>query len=263
MKRSILILSVVLLLSCTNVEEDKSLLLSDLTTFTKNSKKPGQLIKDNLKSKSIVILNYPEYASESYNFIKFIAALMNIDNITTVVYLGLPELIEGEEFTELMGNKNPMLGFREFESIIDYFNKENINFIGQLPNDNNKVLILAPADNYEKTRELVYSTYSEENILKVVLAGSSYTVEYHELITELPASKKVSAIQITDNIFDIMVITGDVENYTPVEAIKLYTVENYENAPENFLQENRSLFESLQIKKMNNALPKLIKNSFK
>lgn len=262
MKRTFFILLVLLTISCTKSEKQKSNTFDDIKYFTKNSENVGTLIKKELNQKEIFTLNYPEYAANSFTLIKFLSAIMVLDSNLTVVYLGLPKQEIDKPYIETIREKTPLLGFKEFLELYEFMNEYEINFTGEFPINPTRVLILSPSSNYEEIQKESFNKYEKDKVINIVMAGSSYTKNIDYIIKELPITKQTSATPLIENIFDIMVMLGEVSNYTPIEPIELYTQENYLDAPDSFLEANKSLIKAIQIKKMNNYLPKLINNSF-
>lgn len=267
MKKSLFILLSLTIFACSNKRVEDNISFDDIKYFTKNSVKVGTLLKEELKIKDVILLNYPEYVSESYDVIKYISAIMDINSKINegliVVYPGLPKSEENRQFLDIVTEQSPLLGFKEFIDLYDFLDSNNITFTDEIPLNSKKLLILAPDSKYEEIKKTTYEKLSPESIVNIVIAGSKYTMKLHNIIKELPISKKTSSIALSDNEFNIMIMAGEVTSYTPINPIELYTIENYTTAPEFYLEENKSVFETIQIEKMNKNLPKLIKNSFK
>lgn len=263
MKKFLLVMLIPLFFSCIKEDEQSRASFDDIKYFTINSYKPGTLIKKELISKRVVLLAYPEYAAQSYNLIKFITAIMNREKDLTITLLGHPEISENELLIDHLRREIPLLGFSEYIDLNSYLNSLEITITGTIMPTSGKLLILAPAKNYIKTKDELLKIFKDDKIVKVAVAGSDLTKNQHHIISELPELKKISSVPLVNNKFDILILMGEIENYKPVTPIELYSEENYLDAPKSFVEENRSLIKSVHVKRMNNYLPKRINKSFK
>ncbi|OQY38295.1 MAG: hypothetical protein B6229_06265 [Spirochaetaceae bacterium 4572_7] len=176
---------------------------------------------------------------------------------------------------DVIREESPLLGFKEFIDLYNFLRENEIyNFLreNEIPllssteKLENKLFIAIPESEYENEKKLLFNKYDKSKILKIVMAGTEYTSEIFPVIRDIPNGKKVSTIPLKNSRFkdiskefDITILMGEISKYTYIHPIKLYTLENYLNAPTEFLESNNSIFKSFQIKKMNRVLPYLIK----
>ncbi len=235
----------------------------DIRYYTKNSQKAGIIINSELKNKKAIIVTYPEYVSESYGLIKFLTATMNKSEPTTVYMSGLPIIDNEVPIIDSILKKSPMLGFNEFTDLYNFCLDMEVTLTGNLAYNTGKTLILAPESQYKTVKDEVLKIYNEQELLYVSMIGTQNTKHLFSVVEKLPFGKKVSSAYLKEDKSKVVILLGDVKNYIPITPIVLYSIENYLDAPEQFLENNKSIFQAVYINKMNGNLPKLIKNSFK
>lgn len=262
MNKLLFILFIPLIVSCSKVADSESTNFKDIKYYTQQSKKSGSLINAALEEKDVFILAYPEYVSESYSLIKFISAIMAKESELTVLFPDFPLEAGDKPFIDTIRENSPLLGFNEFIDLYDFYKKLDVTITQNILTDSGRLLILSTADKFEAMEKVAIDTFGEEALVKIVVPGTKYTKDIDQVIKELPIIKKISSVPLIDNKFDIMMISGEIENYRPVTPIELYSIENYLKAPESFLVLNKSFVESIQIKKMNYYLGKLVSDSF-
>lgn len=261
MKKKLYILLITAIFSCSGDSGTNNVSFDDIKYFTRNSVQVGTLIKSELKTKHVLILSYPEYAVESYQLIKFIASIIKKEGSLTVIMPGHPDKNK-QILINRIRNQAPILGFNEYIELNEYLEKLDITINGTIEINEEVILILAPEHDYEKIEKQTLDFIHKDQLIKIVLAGTKFNKKENHIIKKLPKIKKISSIPLKGNRFNIMILLGEVQDYTPVTPIKLFNMDNYLDAPESFIQENKSIFKSIHINRMNNYLPELIKKSF-
>ncbi|MBN2617837.1 MAG: hypothetical protein JXR64_05930 [Spirochaetales bacterium] len=272
MKKTLLTISLILLtLSCNKkVQEDPGIELIKTRYIIQNSDKPGTFIKKEINTKKIILLSYPDYITESYSLIKYVTGLLVLTN-TTTVSLPFVNDLNSIYSKDLFFEKNPLLNFNEFNDLLDYYSTLKISLVKNFEFSSDILLILAPESKYKDINKELLPMDKNQNILNITMAGVGDTLKLNRIIKQLPSAKKVSSINIKDftlnevpNGINIVILMGEMNNYKKVSARgSIYSVTNYNNAPSDFKTETKSFIESIQIKKMNNYLPKLINEEYK
>lgn len=263
MNKLLLILLLPLCFSCIesspNVETDTEV----IKYYTKNSQKAGIILNSELKNKNAIIITYPEYVSESYSLIKFLTAIMNKGEPTTVYMPGLPNIRPDTPILDSLLKESPLLAFNEFIDLYNFCLDIEVSLTGKLTYSSGKLLILAPEIQFNTVKETVLKLYNEYELINVIMVGTQNTEYLFDVVERLPIGKKVSSAYLKDDKSKVVILLGDVKNYTQITPIALYSVENYLEAPKQFLESNKSIFKTTYINNMNNYLPELIRNSFK
>lgn len=262
MKKILVLILFILLLSCTKTSVIEEVNKIELKYYTLNSVKPGTLLKENLQNKKAVLFSYPEYVKQSYDLIKFMVSIMvkNVD--TTVFFPNLPSFQNDVPFLETIKTENPHLGFIEFIDLLYFFKSKDIQVSDNLINDD-MLLILSPESKYKEVEAQTLKIFKEEEILRIEMVGTDLNKTMFKIINELPVSKKLSSVKKMDNNEVIMILMDEVNKYTMVKPIALYTIDNYLTSPTEFVNENRSVFKSLHLKNMNNYLSQVILDKHK
>ncbi|QEN05513.1 hypothetical protein EW093_12570 [Thiospirochaeta perfilievii] len=256
MKRIITIITLIFLLSCQREEVINRPSYDDVKYYTTNSTNPDFLIKTELESKDTVILSYPDYVSQSYSLIKYISAIIKKSGELTIYLEGLPNFNENIPVIDTILKEQPKLGFKEFIDIYTFFKDSGIKFTGNKPTEFDKLLILSPESDNPNIE-------GSGNEIEVKMVGIRETSDLFPIVQEIPAGKKISSVYSRDDKSTILIFMGIVTEYNPIEAIELYSINNYLEAPEDFLLKNKSIFKKRQLNKMNNMLTENISENFK
>jgi len=256
--KKIVFVLIIIILSCkseTSIESQKN--LTQIKEHISESVKVGTLLKEDLKSKDKVQITYPEYVSESYSLLKFVAAIMSKEKeLSVYIPYKTPVSIEENNLDFYVSNE-PMLAYEEFMDFINFLLEKNIKITGNMDSVDGNLLILNPDGKNNSPYKI------DDNILvRLVMVGSKYTSDSFNLIKYLPLNKRISSVRDYKNSVSIKIFMDLVENFTPVTPVKLYTKENYTMAPLAFQEDNSAFLQSAQINKMNKRLPQKIKKSF-
>ena len=266
MKRVIYIIIVLTIISCTR---DRGIVdLVDIKYFTKKNDKVGTHIKSVIDGKKALFICYPEYVSQSYDFLKYVGFIAK-ENGFTEVYHPLIKDDSTLSLENLLITQAPLLGFEEFISLYNYYKSIGVNFVNNL-DSTNKLLILSPEEQYKKLRLKANSKFNGRDIIYSIVAGTKLTTKINPILKILPEKKKIGSVILNNSsmkninkIFYNLILLGEIEQYRAITPIKLYTEENFMLAPMWFQKENSLFFESLLLRRLNSALPKRIKKRIK
>ncbi len=233
-----------------------------------NGVKVGSLIKEELPNIKAVILLYPDYVTQSYTLIKFLSSMLNIQQETSLFIEDYPRGNNKKQLVNLITKQTPRYGFNEFIDLVSYLEKEGIEITNSTEVTDKTILILAPQSRYKKVLKKFKYSFKTNEVLKVIMAGTTESKNIFDEINNLPSGKDISSIKVKalnhDKLskdFSIMIFMGAISEYRDITPLKLYTEDNFNLAPTEFLEENRSILKSLQIKKMNSVLPKQVKTN--
>ncbi|MGL1890321.1 MAG: hypothetical protein OCD02_01785 [Spirochaetaceae bacterium] len=266
LKKAILILILPLYISCNKGTDPLIDYNTNIKNIIINSEKIGTTIKLDIATESGIFLSYPEHVVESYSLIKFLSSLLKKYGDVTVFLPQYPKGVTSESLIDILRVEAPLLATKEILELSLYLEKVDIELTGTLSKTDGKVIILAPEEHYNDLKKQVLNHFPANDLIYMIMVGTEITSEVKPIIKLLPEGKKISSIPINvtkfssklDD-FDILVLMDETDKYNLVTPIELYNQGNYHLAPVGFLDNNDSIFESLTIKKLNNALPKRIK----
>lgn len=265
MRKIIIILITLLFLSCREEEKKAVVEFKDIKNIVQNSREVGDIFESPLTDKTVVTITYPDYLIESYQLLKFVSGLMSRDYLLTIYDPQLPQDSYPEDMLKKLREEAPLLAFEEYIDFYSYLNSREIT-LSLTPEVNEGILLHLNPESLRVEPKTLY-----ENSIDIIFAGTESSLEIRDLIEELPEEKKISALTIESSPYsevlgdyDLLVLMDNFDSYRAVTPLKnIYNEENYNNAPEVFKQETKSIITSYQINRMNNYLSRLILNNMR
>lgn len=264
LKRTINIFIITLLISCIGNEKQERYTLGDMKYIIRNSETISVYLKKQLVNKDIIILSYPEYIKDSYVLIKYIAKICDNFNFKGVYHPNLPDISGEKELVDKLISTAPLFAFDSFVNLYTYFSESDIEFV-TLNKVDGKLLVISPDRDFDRVNKQLINKYDKEKILPIVMAGTKDTIKFKDIINRVPLGKNIASIPLKNwrfpalsNKYNSLILLGEIDSYTYVTPLDLYNPENYTTAPKDFLDQNKSIFKSFQIKKMNSYLDKIV-----
>lgn len=268
MKKITLILLITTLFSCSESRSTREPTLKEIRYITRESVKVGTLIKRDIVDKKAVFLCYPTYIKESYELIKYLGSILNEYNFDGVYIDRYPN--RNSDILSDIKQQSPQFAFNSFVDLIEYFESQDIPVLNELKPTENKILILAPEEDFETIRYKTLRNINKKDIIFIALAGIRQSRDLFNVIDEIPYGKRIITIPLINSNYTYLnrdfyslILMGRPSEYTLVESIELYSEECYLEAPKDYLEKHKSIFKSIHIERMNSVIPKAIRKAKK
>lgn len=259
MKKIGLLILFLLIISCSDSDQERNT-ASDIKYITRNHRDLSTYLKSELRDKQIVHIVYPQYIKESYDLIKYVSFIAKEFGEEGVYLENLPVFNTEETIEVNLLKKAPEFSHSGFISLYTFLKDYEIKFINQIDGDKKIVVLSGNQEDYSKNRELLDKKFKEKTTT-LVLAGTEDTFKLRDMINMIPLGKSVGVIPLVNwrfpvlnGKYDSIAFNGEINNYKEVVPLKLYNLENYNEAPASFIEDNKGITENRTIKKMNSYL---------